>query len=220
MYVGIQVGLAAALDPSSALLSESVVSTDALANSCPVAAASHESGAEEAVATTSESEVNNESGDLATNSGTISGSQFSDGGFGDIGQQWWNVDVTGDVITVNVANGGTSSIVTGAGGAGAAADAAAVESTTAGTTSTSPVAAAPTPAADSGDAEPPAPTEATVPPTTVPAAPATTAPPPQEPTEDVIVERVQLEWTSLRSATCLCSTKPSGRRSWRGARRS
>jgi len=33
----------------------------------------------------------------ATNSGSVTGSQFADGGFGDIGLQWRNVHVTGDV---------------------------------------------------------------------------------------------------------------------------
>ncbi len=42
----------------------------------------------------------------ATNSGTIDGSQFSDGGFGDIGQQWWNVTVGGDVTNVHVSGNG------------------------------------------------------------------------------------------------------------------
>lgn len=54
-----------------------------------------------------------EQGDFATNSGTISGSQFSDGGFGDIGQQWWNVTVNGHVTTVNVTENGTANVVVG-----------------------------------------------------------------------------------------------------------
>jgi hypothetical protein len=45
----------------------------------------------------------------ATNSGTIEGSQFSDGGFGDIGQQWWNVVVGGDVTNVHIS--GTGNVV-------------------------------------------------------------------------------------------------------------
>lgn len=45
----------------------------------------------------------------ATNSGSIDGSQFSDGGFGDIGQQWWNVVVNGNVTNVHVS--GTGNVV-------------------------------------------------------------------------------------------------------------
>src|SRR5262249_4950493 len=37
----------------------------------------------------------------ATNSGLITNSQFNDGGFGDIGLQWYNVDTNGAVTAVH-----------------------------------------------------------------------------------------------------------------------
>lgn len=43
-----------------------------------------------------------EVGDFATNSGTIDDSLFTDGGFGDIGQQWREVYVDAPVTNVNV----------------------------------------------------------------------------------------------------------------------
>lgn len=43
-----------------------------------------------------------EVGDFATNSGTIDDSLFTDGGFGDIGQQWREVLVNAPVTNVNV----------------------------------------------------------------------------------------------------------------------
>ncbi len=39
--------------------------------------------------------------DSATNSGNVVGSQFSDGGFGDVGMQWRDVDVRGDVRIIH-----------------------------------------------------------------------------------------------------------------------
>jgi len=39
--------------------------------------------------------------DRATNSGVIDHSQFNDGGFGDVGMQWWDVKVGGDVRVVH-----------------------------------------------------------------------------------------------------------------------
>jgi len=51
----------------------------------------------------------NSGANSATNSGSIDGSQFSDGGFGDIGQQWWNVTVNGNVTNVHVS--GTGNVV-------------------------------------------------------------------------------------------------------------
>jgi hypothetical protein len=54
-----------------------------------------------------------EIGDFATNSGTIEGSQFTDGGFGDLGQQWWNVVVNGHVTSVVVTENGTADVSVG-----------------------------------------------------------------------------------------------------------
>jgi hypothetical protein len=89
-------------------------------------------------------ETNTEIGDFATNSGTIAGSQFNDGGFGDIGQQWWQVTVAGPVTNVHVGGDGSSANVTvtvpgpsGSGsGSGAGSGASQTPSTTSPTTTT------------------------------------------------------------------------------------
>jgi hypothetical protein len=56
-------------------------------------------------------EQSTESGDFATNSGTIAGSQFNDGGFGDIGQQWWQTVVNAPVTNVHVSGSGNTTTV-------------------------------------------------------------------------------------------------------------
>ncbi len=50
-------------------------------------------------------------GDSATNSGEITDAQFNDGGFGDIGQQWWNVNVAGPVVNVHISGNDNNSVV-------------------------------------------------------------------------------------------------------------
>ncbi len=52
-----------------------------------------------------------EQGNFATNSGEITDAQFNDGGFGDIGQQWWNVNVAGPVVNVHISGNDNNSIV-------------------------------------------------------------------------------------------------------------
>jgi hypothetical protein len=52
-----------------------------------------------------------ERGDYATNSGTIDDSLFTDGGFGDIGQQWREVEVHAPVTNVNVTGDGAKADV-------------------------------------------------------------------------------------------------------------
>lgn len=61
----------------------------------------------------SEGEVSTEEGDFATNSGVVDGSQFNDGGFGDIGQQWWGVTVSGHVTNVNVSDNSSAAVAVG-----------------------------------------------------------------------------------------------------------
>ena len=97
-----------------------------------------------------------ESGDFATNSGTIDGSQFNDGGFGDIGQQWWNVVVDGPVTNVNVTDDGTATVTIGPG-----------------------------PATTSGPAATPAPTPAAAPAPSLPTAPKTIPAGPTSPTSNL-----------------------------------
>ena len=185
MYLGVQLGLAADRhEPASTLLAEPIARTYApLAEPVADADGPAELCVEEAAVDTetnpsNESSSGGESGDFATNSGTISGSQFSDGGFGDIGQQWWNVDVSGDVITVNVAQGGSSTVVTG--------DDVVIDGTGSPNpasvgTSGAPLAAGPTAPSGSEDPGPPAATQVTAPPSaapsqTSPTVPVTTAP--------------------------------------------
>ena len=52
--------------------------------------------------------------DAATNSGVITDSQFTDGGFGDIGQQWREVEVGAPVTNIHISGtGNTTTIVVG-----------------------------------------------------------------------------------------------------------
>ncbi len=48
--------------------------------------------------------------DAATNSGVVSNSQFTDGGFGDIGQQWREVEVAAPVTNIHIS--GTGNVTT------------------------------------------------------------------------------------------------------------
>ncbi|MCP4434613.1 MAG: hypothetical protein GY812_03825 [Actinomycetia bacterium] len=168
MYIGLQVGMSAAPAPLQAPIAtaEPVAKLDAGVEECERV---HPLSVEETAvptATAFESESNVEQGDFATNSGVIDGSQFSDGGFGDIGQQWWNVSVTGDVITVNAGDNSPVDIDTTGGQAPAQVNAV-------GTTvpaAAAPAQADPQPATPVASAEPP-PTEPT----------AVTSPPPPAP---------------------------------------
>jgi hypothetical protein len=52
--------------------------------------------------------------DAATNSGEITDSQFNDGGFGDIGQQWREVEVAAPVTNIHISGtGNVTTIVVG-----------------------------------------------------------------------------------------------------------
>lgn len=124
MYVGVQLGLAnadsapPAAQPTSAAAAADAPSRPEPVHTheepCPeVLAAETEEPEESRASRRSGSTTSGESGNFATNSGVVSGSQFSDGGFGDIGQQWWNVNAGGDIITVNVADGGTATVDSG-----------------------------------------------------------------------------------------------------------
>ncbi|MEZ5135117.1 MAG: hypothetical protein R2699_08740 [Acidimicrobiales bacterium] len=181
MYVGMRIGL----DAASATTDATVAMTPAVA-SAPVtpaatsaapatittdqcafllAVASHRTDHAEAEAAAPAGEVTIEEGDFATNSGVIDGSQFNDGGFGDIGQQWWGVTVNGNVTNVNVDSGGSANVAVGSG-------------------STTPPPAAPvlaeTPAAPVTPVVPsdPAPTPEPPAPAPAPAGPVPTAPAP------------------------------------------
>ena len=108
----------------------------------------------------------------ATNSGVIANSQFNDGGFGDIGQQWRYVDVNGNVINVHVSgNGNTTSVIVG--------DAPTPTPPVDGTPAADPAAAPETPAPAASP--PPAADPVATPQPTVPSPPAPeSAPPPPE----------------------------------------
>ncbi len=189
MYVGMRIGLEAAapaaettlaMAPAAAAVPETPAATTAApatvtTDQCAflLAVESHRSDDAEAEAA-APSEVTIEEGDFATNSGTIDGSQFSDGGFGDIGQQWWGVTVNGNVTNVNVDSGGSANVAVGGG-------------------STTPPAGAPilaeTPTAPPMPAVPvdPAPAPEPQAPTPAPTAPAPApATPPQASTPEVV----------------------------------
>lgn len=178
VYLGVNLGLGAGRPTESGLvaLTSARTAADVTPTTCPdasagpVAAAASADGTDQEGGTGGQSESTYEQGDFATNSGTIAHSQFNDGGFGDIGQQWWNVTVNGTVTNVHV-SGGDATVTIGPDG---------------NTTTPATVAPVEAPAAT------PTPTTAvptdTTPPPTTPASevPATTPPAPNAPpaTED------------------------------------
>lgn len=103
-YAGLQLGMDAAASDTP-VTAQPVASADP---SCEPAIdlAALQTALTPAVPATPQPVIN----DFATNSGEIRDSQFNDGGFGDIGQQWRDVNVAGDVTTINVSDGSTANV--------------------------------------------------------------------------------------------------------------